>query len=81
MNLLTSQNGDLNEIITPGVREEATQSSWKEKKSSLCINYIFTIRLFPKACVKIFVIIRIYASEIPKVNNGLLKFKLKLRSE
>ena len=61
----TSQNGALNEIITPGVRVEGTQSTWKEEKSSLCISYIFTIRLFPKACVKIFVIIRIDASEIP----------------
>ena len=67
MNLLTSQNGALNEIITPGMREEATQSPKKKKneKSSLYIKYIFTIHLFPKACFKIFVIIRIYASEIP----------------
>ena len=32
MNLLTSQNGALNEIVTPEVREEATLSSWKKKK-------------------------------------------------
>ena len=73
MNLLTSQNGALNEIITPGVREEATLSSWKEKKSSLCIKYIFTIRLFPKACVKVFVISCILIREWNTVKDGLLK--------
>ena len=52
MNLLTSQNGDLNEIITPGVREEATQSSWKEKKvayvSSISSPYAYFQRLVLK---------------------------------
>ena len=75
------ENDVSNEIITPGAREEATQSSWKKKKSSLFMKYIFIIRLFSKACVKIFVIIRIHAREIPEVNNGLLKLKLKIRSE
>ena len=53
-------------------RNNYTRGTWrgyaivlKREKSSLCIKYIFTIRLFPKACVKTFVIIRIYASEIP----------------